>query len=385
MARASLAAVLAAAMAIGSSGRAAVSAQETPHLAGRWMLDRALSQSPREIGFGADWMTSAGSGEDSPGTGGRGRRGSSGGSAGAFAARPESAEDATRLRQLTAEVRNPTALLTITETPAAITIADDTGQVRTFHPDGKQEVLHLGELPLVATTKWEAGHLVVLYNVEEGRQLRYTYSRTADPAQLLVDVKFVERGGGDEVRRTYEPAGAADAARAAPTASTPTAPLAGLPSAAHASGDRVPPQTFTQGPDVELKGLTTLGVVVENLSSQAAACGLSQGTLETAVAQLLSDAGLKVIRNSDEDTYVYVNVITTRLASGLCVSRYDASLSTHTTTKLSYQETPVLVQVSLLHEGGIAGGAPAAHADGVVQGVKQYVGQFAARIRAANK
>ena len=131
-----------------------------------------------------------------------------------------------------------------------------------------------------------------------------------------------------------------------------------------ASADRLPAQTFNQQPDAELKGLTKLGVVVEDLSPQAAACGLSQGTLETAVSKRLSDAGFRVLRNSDEDTYVYVNVITTSLSTGLCVSRYDAFLYTHTTARLSYQETPVLVQVSLLHKGGIAGGASAAHAEG---------------------
>ena len=55
---------------------------------------------------------------------------------------------------------------------------------------------------------------------------------------------------------------------------------------------------------------------------------------------------MRVLRNSDKDTYVYV--ITTSLSTGLCVSQYDAFLYTHTTAKLSYQETPVLVQVSLL-------------------------------------
>jgi hypothetical protein len=40
-----------------------------------------------------------------------------------------------------------------------------------------------------------------------------------------------------------------------------------------------------------------LGVVVEDLSPQAAACGLNQGTIETAVMKSLSDAGLKVLRN----------------------------------------------------------------------------------------
>ena len=97
---------------------------------------------------------------------------------------------------------------------------------------------------------------------------------------------------------------------------------------------------------------------MEDLSPQAAACGLKQDTLETAVSKSLSDAGLRVRRNSDEDTYVYVDVLTTSLSTGLCVSRYDVFLYSHTTAKLSYQHTPALVQVSLLHKGGIAGGAP---------------------------
>jgi hypothetical protein len=103
------------------------------------------------------------------------------------------------------------------------------------------------------------------------------------------------------------------------------------------------------------------------------------------VSKSLTDAGFKVRRNSDEDTYVYVNVITTSMSTGFCVSRYDAFLYTYTTAKLSYQETPALVQVSLLHKGGIAGGGAAAHAEAVLRGVRQYVDQFAVRIRDANK
>jgi hypothetical protein len=166
-----------------------------------------------------------------------------------------------------------------------------------------------------------------------------------------------------------------------PTASATASGRGGVP----ASADRVPAQAFNQKPDAELKGLTKLGVVVEELSQQAAACGLSASTLEAAVSKRLSDAGYKVLLNSDEDTYLYVNVITSNLSTGLCVSRYDAFLYTHTTAKLSYQETPVLVQVSLLHKGGIAGGASAAHAQGVVRGLQEYVDQFSSRIRDANK
>ncbi len=75
----------------------------------------------------------------------------------------------------------------------------------------------------------------------------------------------------------------------------------------------------------------------------------------------------------------------TSLSTGLCVSRYDAYLYTQTTAKLSYQDAPVLVQVQLLHKGGIAGGGAAAHAEGVLRGVTQHVDQFATQIREANK
>lgn len=140
-----------------------------------------------------------------------------------------------------------------------------------------------------------------------------------------------------------------------------------------------------QSSDSLLKGLTRLGVVVEGLSTQAAACGLSQDAIESAVSKRLADAGLKVALNSDEDTYVYVNVQTATIPSGLCVSRYDAFLYTHTTAKLSYQQVPVLVEVSLLHKGGLAGGAPTAHGDAVRKGVLEYVDQFATRIHDANR
>src|SRR5260370_2502338 len=54
---------------------------------------------------------------------------------------------------------------------------------------------------------------------------------------------------------------------------------------ANAATDRLRAQAFSQQPDAELKGLTKLGIVVEDLSAQAAACGLNQGALETAVSK----------------------------------------------------------------------------------------------------
>ena len=89
--------------------------------------------------------------------------------------------------------------------------------------------------------------------------------------------------------------------------------------------------------------------------------------------------------NSDEDTYVYVNVMSATLGNGMCLSRYDAFLYTHTTAGLSYHPTPVLVDVSLMHKGSLAAGAAAAHTESVMRGLQDFVGQFTARIRDANK
>jgi hypothetical protein len=398
--RSSLAALFVAVMVVGIPRPASVWAQDAADFAGRWTLNRGLSEFPSEVGFGLDLLATGGPDAAPPASGGRGRRGSGGGGgARPFAARPESLDDARRLQQLTAEVRNPSAHLTIVQAPNAVTFTDDRGQSRTFHPDlrgNKEEELQLDQAPVGVTAKWEAGRLVVLYSVEQGRELRYTYSRVASPPQLVVDVQFIERGSGDKVRRVYEPAGATEPVTTASAASsaTTTKPVARLPAAGGsspgrggdpASAGRLPAPTFNQQPDAELKGLTKLGMVVEDLSPQAAACGLNQKTLESAVSKRLSDAGFRVLRNSDEDTYIYVNVITTSLSTGLCVSRYDVFLYTHTTAKLSYQETPVLVQVSLLHKGGIAGGPSAAHAEGVLRGVQEYVDQFSTRIHDASK
>jgi hypothetical protein len=140
-----------------------------------------------------------------------------------------------------------------------------------------------------------------------------------------------------------------------------------------------------QRPDAELKGISALGLVVEDMGSQTVSCGFSRETLEKEVAAILTAAGLKVMRNSDEDTYLYVNVRSLAVPTNLCVSRYDVTLYTNTTATLSYQPEPVLVQVSLLHSGGLSGGGVNGHAENVLKSVKQSVDQFVARIVAANK
>jgi len=358
-------------------------AQDTPAIAGRWSLNRELSQFPREIGFTADWMSAAPSGDNS--TGGTGKSGSGGSGRTAFPVSRVSREDATRRELLTAEVRDPSAHLTIIETATDVTITSDKGPSRTFHPAGKEEVLPLDDASVTTIARREGGRLTILYKVEQGRELRYTYSTIASPPQLVVEVQFLERGKGDVVKRVYEPVREATAPAAAPARSTAPPPVAASRAAAPALADRPSTQDYDRRPDAHLRGLAKLGVVVEGLSAQAVACGLRQDTLESAVVKQLSGAGFKVTLNTDDDTYLYVNVMTATMPSGLCVSRYDAYLYTHTTARLEYHDTPVLVDVSLLHKGSIAAGNAAANGEAVMRGVQDIVGQFTDRIRDANK
>ncbi len=375
MTRSWLAAVLMMPLALGAVHPTAAAAQDASSLAGRWTLNRELSQFPREVGFNADWIATSGSGGGST-AGGASQGGAPGGSnRTSFPISRVSREDSMRTALLTDEVRNPPARLVITETATEVAIAADTGPARTFHPVGKEEVHQIDGVALTTTTTREAGRLVVRYKVNQGQELRYTYSRIASPPQLVVDVQFLDRGKGDSVKRVYEPERQAEAPTAVPARGQ----------AAPVSGNRGAAQDYDRQPDAQFKGLARLGLVVEGIGTQATTCGLRQDTIESAVMKQLSGAGLKVALNSDEDTYVYVNVSSATLANGLCISRYDVFLYTHTTAGLEYHPAPVLLDVSLMHKGGLAAGAAAAHAESVMRGLQDYVGQVTTRIRDANK
>ena len=203
----------------------------------------------------------------------------------------------------------------IVDTPAAVTITNELGQSRTLHPDGRQESIELQGVTFGVISRRDADQLLVVYRVDQNREVRYTYSSAANPTRLVVDVQFLEHGAGDKARRVYEPGVATGTAASTGTGSGAASPPG--------SSSQRPTETFDQRPGAELRGLTSLGILVENLSAQAVACGLSQNAIEGALSKRLTDNGFTVRRNSDEDTYVYVNIMTTRLSDGMCVSRYD--------------------------------------------------------------
>ena len=350
-------------------------AQDSSPIAGVWSLDRASSEMPAELGFDANWLPPAGSGQTA-GSGGRsgGRRSGGGGRTNApFAIPRESYEDARRVQLLTADARNPPARLIVVDTPATVTITTELGQSLTLHPNGREETIEIQQLPFFVTTRRDGDRLVVDYRVDQNREVRYTYSHSANPSQLAVEVQFLERGAGDKARRVYQPGVAATDMPAPPPAARP------------APAGQQPHEAFDERPGAELRGLKAVGILVEDLSAQAVACGLNHDAIEAALSKRLTEGGFSVRRNSDEDTYVYVNVMTTTVASGTCASRYDAFLYTHATANLSYRQQPVLVQVSLMHRGGIGTSAPVGHAAAVTRGLEGYIDLFVAQIRDANK
>jgi hypothetical protein len=351
-------------IALSIAGAATLSAQSPTDLAGSWTLNRQSSQFPQEVGFSASFLPV----DPAAGAERGGRR----------RAQSETQEEASRVRFLTDEVRLPPDRLAIEVTPALVAITPDPGAPRTVQPGRKDHEVKIGPITATTNASWDAGRLMIAYEASGGRVIRYTYS-VQSSTSLVVDVEFIEsRGVGDRVRRVY------DKASPAPASSTNVAPR-DAPLAPPPASSGQASTAIDQRPDASLKGLTRLGVVVEGIGAEAAKCGLKQEALETAVTKRLTDAGLDIVRYSDDDTYLYVNVNTVTASATLCVSRYDVTLYSHTAAQLPHTRAPVLLQVELLHKGGLSGGGPAAHAEGVSKSVLEYVDQFTTRIRGANK
>jgi hypothetical protein len=381
----SLTALIVSTFVVGLAGFGSASAQDATSLTGRWTLNRDLSQFPPDAGFGADLLADLAASERAESN--------------SMPSSRLSEDDAKRAKGLTEEVRNPSVHLRITDTPSAVTVIDDWGRSRTFHPNGREEVLQIDGAPLSLAATREGNDLVVTYHVQEKKEVRYRFSRTSNPPRLLVDIQFIEAVGRSSVHRVYDPTAPGEPIVTLPRPS-PSAPA--FPPA-QAQGQPVqPPATVPAGgepaggapfevprtpqrPGDELKGLTRLSVIVEDLGPQAAACGLKQATIEAAVAKSVTDGGLTILRNSDEATYLYVNINTSKVSTGFCVSRYDVMLFSHVTGQLPYGTRPLQVEASLLRDGGMTGGDAATNGASVLKAVKQAADQFVSRIKEANR
>jgi hypothetical protein len=82
-------------------------------------------------------------------------------------------------------------------------------------------------------------------------------------------------------------------------------------------------QALDSGSRDSLRGISGLGVVVEDISPDASADGLSQDAIRTAVERILRSKGVQVLTNNVERTrsgsapYLYINVNTLKEELGL--------------------------------------------------------------------
>jgi hypothetical protein len=263
-------------------------AQATSPLGGVWSLNRALSTVPREIGFNLAPPPAGDSGQTSgSGSGGRGRRGSGGGGGrpgGPIPVVRESYLDGQRLRLTTTEARNPPSRLVIVDNPGAVTMTTELGESRTFHPNGREESIEIQATPINVTASRDGDRLIVRYHVEASREVQYTFSHSASPPQLIVDLELVEKGTvGDKARLVYEPG--LDTSTRTPAAAAANPASAGAASPAAGTTAAQPHESFDERPGAEFRGLKSLGILVEDLSAQAIACGLNHDALETELSR----------------------------------------------------------------------------------------------------
>ena len=196
------------------AGRAA--APPVP-LAGRWKLNQELSEFPKEVAFGIetpDGDAPQGGRQGGGGGGGRGGRGgggrskSSGGSGGGFSIQSvrESEEDVNKIKELIADAKNPSAVLTISQTDTAVIITDSQDRTRAFHPNGKEDIQQLDAGPIGATSRWVGPQLSVQFTVRSDRVFRYLYSKLPS-GQLLVETRLEEghsREKAEVIKRVYD-------------------------------------------------------------------------------------------------------------------------------------------------------------------------------------
>ena len=113
------------------------------------------------------------------------------------------------------------------------------------------------------------------------------------------------------MRRVYGPLGSQP-----PVTTTTAAQGGGVPDAARA-GAGSPAKPVLPRAGSEFTGLSRIGIVVEELSTQSVGCGLKRDEVEASVAKPFADVGVRAIRNGDEDTYLYVNIMTSTLPTGM--------------------------------------------------------------------
>ena len=80
-----------------------------------------------------------------------------------------------------------------------------------------------------------------------------------------------------------------------------------------------------------------------------------------------------------------LSVVTSKLPDGTACRATTPSLVAQADATFPYLKGLVSVPVQLLHDGGMSGGPPAAHASAVMDALAKSVNTFVSQIRGTNK
>jgi len=145
-------------------------------------------------------------------------------------------------------------------------------------------------------------------------------------------------------------------------------------------------QTFEQQ---RLRGLTAVRVNVVPDAENAAACGITETALTTAVSKALLDNGIRVEQHTVDFTvepYLEVRVNNTYIeAARICVTNVTVNVGewVHATPK--HRNLPVLGRFELLTTQSLATSSPAVHGQRIRDMVFEMVEAIAVAIHLANQ
>jgi len=154
-----------------------------PDLAGRWRLNRELSENAEAKLEGMRSQSSGGHGF--------GRHGGSGGSSGG--AQQGQMEEARSL------LLDAPQSFVLTLNGERIVLTESTGRVRTLVASGRKEKIDGRDV----RTKWDNGRLVTETSLASAK-VTDTYERLGNPPQLIVTTKMEMHGRELSVRRVYD-------------------------------------------------------------------------------------------------------------------------------------------------------------------------------------
>jgi len=187
-------------------GGAAATTVVVPHpdLSGRWTLNAAQSDNPRDMLQARD-----SSGDESRGgrsRGGYGGRGGFGRGRGGGARSGMSDEQRQRMQQTMQFVFDAPAALTIVETDSSVAFALDSGAELVLHSDGRKVTQKVeGGGDVETKGRWQGSDFVVERKVSGGGKVTEDYLRSQDGKQLYVIVSFEGRTGRSiAFRRVYD-------------------------------------------------------------------------------------------------------------------------------------------------------------------------------------